>query len=101
MAAAEAYKLYREARAIRVEPVGDGPVVRVAAGPAAGEIIKSLVGLLTGVKAWLALVIIGVVLLWLAGNGVPDFCAPPQPAQPNTVRPQQGASPPAAPASAR
>ena len=75
MAAAEVYKLYREARAIR--PPVDGDQSKETLGtPAAGEVIKNLVGLLTGAKAWLALVILGVLLLWLAGNSIPEICKP-------------------------
>lgn len=97
MAAAEVYKLYREARAIK--PPGDADDARVAAAAApVGEIIKSLVGLLTGAKAWLALTILGVLLLWLAGNAIPEICTPP--AAPNAVRPgtqQPTVVPPAQP----
>jgi hypothetical protein len=83
LAAAEAYKLYREARAIT--PAGASPRAdAVAANPAVSEIIKGLVGLLTGAKAWLALVILGILLLWLAGNAAPHFCTPPPPPEPQS-----------------
>lgn len=84
MAAVEAYELYRKARAIRplagVEP---DPAVRTPA-PAVGEVIKGLVSALTGAKAWLALVVVGVVLYWLAGNSAPEYCTRPQPEQSRT-----------------
>lgn len=83
MAAAEAYKLYRDARAI-VPPDARAAAAPAAATPAIGEVIKSLVGLLTGAKAWLAIVILGVIPLWLAGTTAPAYCttAAPQAAAP-------------------
>ena len=77
MAAAEAYKLYREARAVKPAGAVLAAVAR-AQNPAIGEVMKGLVGVLTGAKAWLALVIVGVVLFWLAGNAAPIFCTPPE-----------------------
>jgi hypothetical protein len=71
MAAAEAYKEFREAKA-----AGANGGVRNVVNPAVGDVIKALVGLLTGAKAWLALVILGVVLLWLAGQVTPSYCVP-------------------------
>ena len=102
MAAAEAYKVYREAKAIRSADDAVTTARAIAAGPAAGEIIKALVGLLTGAKAWLALVILGIVLLWLAGSGAPDYCRPPEPTRPPSAQQQQqqppsGATVPGAP----
>lgn len=92
MAVAEAYKVYREAKAI--QSATDAAAVRsLAAGPAAGEIVKALVGLLTGAKAWLALAILGIVLLWLAGSGVPDYCTPPRPQVAQQQPPQQQPQP--------
>lgn len=91
MAAAEAYKLYREALAIKAADPAAAGAIR-AANPAVAEVIKGLAGVLTGAKAWLALVILGVVLFWLAGNATPNFCTPEQPRTPQAA-PQPQASP--------
>jgi hypothetical protein len=75
MAAAEAYKLFREAAAVKS---AGAPAAAAESTSAVGEVIKSLAGILTNAKAWLALVIVGVILLWLAGNSVPSFCTSEQ-----------------------
>jgi hypothetical protein len=96
MAAAEVYKLYREALAVKPAGAALSGMAR-AANPAIGEVIKGLVGVLTGAKAWLALVIVGLILLWLAGNMAPAFCTPPEP--PPATRTNPPASNTATPAS--
>lgn len=98
MAAAEVYKLYREARAIGPAPL-DGAEL-APANAAVGDIVKNLVGLLTGAKAWLALVILGILLYWLAGNATPDTCEPPKaPGSQSQQQQQQQQGPTASPQS--
>jgi hypothetical protein len=69
-AMAEALLTIRQSKG-GITPAGEppsGPAVILAA-------LKDLLLALAGVKAWLALVILGVLLLWMAGNAVPNFCA--------------------------
>ena len=71
-AAAQAYKLYREAEAMKAPRGEKGDVP----APGAGENVKALVAVLSAASAWLALAIVGIILLWLAGTAVPTFCIP-------------------------
>jgi len=61
-----------------------------AAGlPAIVEALKGLLQALAGAKVWLAMTIVGVLLLWMAGHSVPAVCVPTQTAGLQNQSPRQ------------
>jgi hypothetical protein len=42
--------------------------------PAIVDALKGLLEALKGANVWLALVVLGLLLMWMAGNAVPTFC---------------------------
>ena len=57
------------------------------AAPAAGGVLDAAKGFLQALSSaptWLALFGGGILLLWLAGNSVPDICKPATPQAPQT-----------------
>lgn len=74
-------------------PAGQAHVQQQQAGGGLAPIIDALKGLLQALasaKPWLVLMILGILLLWMAGNAVPSFCAGGTPAgQANPAAPKQ------------
>lgn len=63
--------------ALRKKPAGGGANLAPAAPSAVLDAVKGFLQALSGAPTWLALFGGGILLLWLAGNSVPDICKPP------------------------
>lgn len=75
---------------LRKKPAGASG--NLVAPPAVLDAVKGFIQALSSAPTWLALFGGGILLLWLAGNSVPDICKPPEPAavQTQTTAPAQG-----------
>ena len=58
------------------QPAGGNPALEAAASPALLDAIKGFIQALTSAPTWLALFGGGLLLLWMAGNAVPEICNP-------------------------
>ncbi|HEX8193585.1 MAG TPA: hypothetical protein VF552_11875 [Allosphingosinicella sp.] len=90
----EAYKTYREAKAVAASGGADAVRANMAPAAAVSEVLKALIAIVTAAKAWLAMVIIGIVLFWLAGNATPVFCTKEEPRRDPATQTQQSPPPP-------
>ncbi|HEX8222514.1 MAG TPA: hypothetical protein VF605_01710 [Allosphingosinicella sp.] len=81
-------------------PGGAGKLVAPASASSVLDAVKGFIQALSSMPTWLALFGGGILLLWLAGNSVPDICKPPVAPAPQTQtaapgQGQQGAAQPA------
>jgi hypothetical protein len=67
----------------------------VAPGASVLDAVKGFIQALSSAPTWLALFGGGILLLWLAGNSVPEICKPTPPAQTQPAPQGQGATTPA------
>ena len=86
---------------LRKKPPAGGGGDRLVAPPAPTAVldaVKGFIQALSSLPTWLALFGGGILLLWLAGNSVPDICKPPVPPAPQTQTTPQGQPAPKVPA---
>lgn len=76
---------------LRKKPAGGGANLAPPSPSAVLDAVKGFIQALSSMPTWLALFGGGILLLWLAGNSVPDICKPPERQAPQTqTAPQQG-----------